>query len=59
MNMMRFINDTLFPFFIMMLFLWHLRGLERFLKCLSVRTIRWMIAPENSATMRVEWDALS
>jgi hypothetical protein len=33
---MRFINDTLFPFFIMMLFLWHLRGLERFLECLSV-----------------------
>jgi hypothetical protein len=34
---MRFINDTLFPFFIM-IYLWHLRGLERFLECLSVRT---------------------
>jgi hypothetical protein len=38
MNMMRFINDTLFPFFIMILYLWHLRGLEQFLECLSVRT---------------------
>jgi hypothetical protein len=38
MNMMRFINDTLFPFFIMMLYLCHSRGLEWFLKCLSVRT---------------------
>jgi hypothetical protein len=38
MNMMRFINDTLFPFFITILYLWHLRGLERFLECLSVRT---------------------
>jgi hypothetical protein len=37
MNMMRFINDTLFPFFIM-IYLWHLRGLERFLECLSVWT---------------------
>jgi hypothetical protein len=59
MNMMRFINDTLFPFFIMMIYLWRLRGLEQFLECLSVRTCslddRW----ENSATMRVEWDALS
>jgi hypothetical protein len=36
--MMRFINDTLFPFFIMMLYLCHSRGLERFLECLSVRT---------------------
>jgi hypothetical protein len=35
---MRFINDTMFPFFIMMIYLWHLRGLERFLECLSVRT---------------------
>jgi hypothetical protein len=35
---MRFINNTLFPSFIMMLYLWHLRGLERFLECLSVRT---------------------
>jgi hypothetical protein len=35
---MRFINDTMFPFFIMMLYLWHLSGLERFLECLSVRT---------------------
>jgi hypothetical protein len=35
---MRFINDTLFPLFIMMLYLWPLRGLERFLECLSVRT---------------------
>jgi hypothetical protein len=38
MNMMRFINDTLFPFFIMMLYLCHSRGLEWFLECLSVRT---------------------
>jgi hypothetical protein len=38
MNMMRFIYDTLFPFFIMMLSLWYSRGLERFLECLSVRT---------------------
>jgi hypothetical protein len=35
---MRFINDTLFSLFIMMLYLWHSRGLERFLECLSVRT---------------------
>jgi hypothetical protein len=35
---MRFINDTLLPSLIMMLFLWHLRGLERFLECLSVMT---------------------
>jgi hypothetical protein len=35
---MRFINDMLFPFFIMILYLWHLRGLKRFLECLSVRT---------------------
>jgi hypothetical protein len=59
MNMMRIINDTLFPSFIMMLYLWYSRGLERFLECLSVRTGRWMTARENSATMRVEWDALS
>jgi hypothetical protein len=38
MNMMRFIYDTLFPFFIMMMYLWHLRVLERFLEYLSVRT---------------------
>jgi hypothetical protein len=38
MNMMRFINDTLFPLFIMILYLWHLRGLEQFLECLSIRT---------------------
>jgi hypothetical protein len=59
MNMMTFINDTLFPFLIMMIYLWHLRGLERFSECLSVRTCRWMTARENTATMRVEWDALS
>jgi hypothetical protein len=35
---MRFINDMLFPLFIMMLYLWHSRGLERFLECLSIRT---------------------
>jgi hypothetical protein len=35
---MRFINDTLFPSFIMTLYLWHLKGLERFLERLSVRT---------------------
>jgi hypothetical protein len=27
-----------FPFFIKMFYLWLLRGLERFLECLSVRT---------------------
>ena len=33
------IYDTLsFPLLIMMLYLWPLRGLERFLECLSVRT---------------------
>jgi hypothetical protein len=37
MNMMRMINDTLFsPSFIMMLYLWSSRGLERFLKCLML-----------------------
>jgi hypothetical protein len=29
---------VVFPSFIMMLYLWHSRGLERFLECLSVRT---------------------
>jgi hypothetical protein len=43
----------------MMLYLWHLRGLERFLECLSIRTYLLMTAQENSATMRVEWDTLS
>jgi hypothetical protein len=38
MNMMIFIYDMLFPFFIMIIYLWHLRGLERFLEYLSVRT---------------------
>jgi hypothetical protein len=59
MNMMRFINDTLFPFFIMMIYLWHLRGLERFLECLSIKTCSLDDRQENSATMRVEWDALN
>jgi hypothetical protein len=60
MNMMRFINDTLFPFFIMMLYLCHSRGLEQFLECLSVRTCSLDDrSGKNSATMRVEWDALS
>jgi hypothetical protein len=36
--MMRNINDTMFPSFIMMLYLWYSRGLERFPECLSVRT---------------------
>jgi hypothetical protein len=36
--MMGFIDDTLFSSFIMMLFLWHSRGLERSLECLFVRT---------------------
>jgi hypothetical protein len=54
MNMMRFINDTLFPFFIMIIYLWHLRGLEWFLEYLSVRTVRWMTTRKSSATMRVE-----
>jgi hypothetical protein len=35
---MRFIYDTLFSFLFMMIYLWPLRGLERFLECLSVRT---------------------
>jgi hypothetical protein len=43
----------------MMIYLWHLRGLERFLECLSVRTYslddRW----ENSATMRVNGTPLA
>jgi hypothetical protein len=47
------------PSFIMMLYLWPSRGLERFLECLSVRPVCWMTARENSATMRVEWGALS
>jgi hypothetical protein len=38
MNMMRFIYDTLFSFLFMMIYLWLLRGLERFLEYLSVRT---------------------
>jgi hypothetical protein len=37
MNMMRIIYDTLFPL-LFMIYLWHLRGLERFLECLFVRT---------------------
>jgi hypothetical protein len=32
------IYDTLFSLLIMMMILWHLRGLEWFLECLSVRT---------------------
>jgi hypothetical protein len=59
MNMMRIINDTMFPSFIMMLYLWYSRGLEQFLECLSVRTYSLDDRPENSATMRVEWDALN
>jgi hypothetical protein len=59
MNMMRIIYDTLFSFLFMILCLWHLRGLERFLECLSVRTCSLDDRPENSATMRVECDALS
>jgi hypothetical protein len=43
----------------MMLYLWYSRGLERFLECLSVRTCSLDERPGNSATMRVEWDALS
>jgi hypothetical protein len=37
MNMMRFIYDTLFSLLFMMIYLWHLRGLERFLEYRSVR----------------------
>jgi hypothetical protein len=59
MNMMRCINDTLFPFFIMMLYLCHSRGLERFLKCLSIRTCSLDDRLGKKKTMRVEWDALS
>jgi hypothetical protein len=43
----------------MMIYLWHLRGLKRFLECLSVRTGSLKTSRENSATMRVVWDALS
>jgi hypothetical protein len=43
----------------MMIYLWHFRGLELFLECLSVRTGSLDDARENSATIRVEWDALS
>jgi hypothetical protein len=43
----------------MMIYLWHLRGLELFLECLSIRTGSLDDPRENSATMRVEWDALS
>jgi hypothetical protein len=32
------IYDTLFSLLIMMIYLWHLRGLELFLECLFVRT---------------------
>jgi hypothetical protein len=35
---MRFIYDTVFSFLFMMIYLRHLRGLERFLEYLSVRT---------------------
>jgi hypothetical protein len=38
MNMMRFIYDTLFSFLFMVIYLWKLRGLKRFIECLSVRT---------------------
>jgi hypothetical protein len=38
MNMMKFIYDTQFSFLFMMVYLWHLRGLELFLEYLSVRT---------------------
>jgi hypothetical protein len=48
----------LFSLLIMMMVLVAFRGLELFLECLSVRTGRWMTVRENSATMRVEWDAL-
>jgi hypothetical protein len=57
--MMRFIYGTLFSLLFMIIYLWHLRGLERFLECPSVRTCSLDAARENSATMRVEWDALS
>jgi hypothetical protein len=43
-----------------MIYLWHLRGLERFLECLSIRTCSLDDRPiKNSGTMRVEWDTLS
>jgi hypothetical protein len=35
---MRFIYDMLFSFLFMVIYLWQLRGLERFLEYLSVRT---------------------
>jgi hypothetical protein len=42
-----------------MIYLWHFRGLERFLECLFIRLVRWMTTRENNATMRVAWDTLS
>jgi hypothetical protein len=38
MNMMRLSMIRYFPLLIMMIYLWHLRGLELFLECLSIRT---------------------
>jgi hypothetical protein len=37
----------------------HLRGLELFLECLSIRTGSLDDHLGNSTTMRVEWDTLS
>jgi hypothetical protein len=39
--------------------LWYSRGLRPFPEYLSVRTCRGVTTQDNSATMRVEWDALS
>jgi hypothetical protein len=43
----------------MMMVLRHLRGLERFFECLSIRTGSLDDHPGNSTTMRVVWDVLS
>jgi hypothetical protein len=48
-----------FLFLIIMIYLWHLRGLELFLECLSVRTGSLDDRPEKQCNLRVEWDALS
>jgi hypothetical protein len=43
----------------MIMALWYLRGLDLFLEYLSVRTCLLDDHLENSAAIRLEWDALS
>jgi hypothetical protein len=43
----------------MMIYLWHLRGLELFLECLSVRTGSLDDRSGKQCNHEVEWDALS